>query len=114
VVRHKSRMPPVGLELYNNGNLQHNTAITANSRVFAALVGGIVAGAGDITGAKGFAVFLAFQLLNALIMFGACRGDPKRFFKSHWSIFFSGIVSQTELLTFILLWTLTHNLCYLF
>ena len=102
------------MELYNNANMQSNLAVANASQVFAALVAGAVAGVGDVTGVKGFAVFVAFQLLNALIMFATCHGSPSRYFRSPLSTFLSGVWSQTELLTFVLLWTLTHNVTYLF
>lgn len=101
-------------ELHNNSNLSANLATAGASRVFAALVAGAVAGAGDVTGARGFGVFIGFQLINALIMYAMCYGAPHRFFKSPLSTFLSGLTSQTELLTFVLLWTFTHNIIYLF
>ena len=73
-----------------------------------------MAGAGDVTGVKGFGIFVAFQLANSLIMYTTCGGRPSRFFRSPVSTFLSGLVSQTELLTFVLLWTFTHNIIYLF
>ena len=33
---------------------------------------------------------------------------------ARWTLATSGIASQTELLTFILFWTLSNNLVYLF
>ncbi len=101
-------------ELSNTSNVSANLATAGASRVFAALVAGLVAGAGDVTGVKGFAVFAGFQLANALIMCGVCSGSPRRFYKSPLPTFLAGLTSQTELLTFVLLWTFTHNIVYLF
>jgi hypothetical protein len=100
--------------LLNIRNFNENLAVAQTSRVLAALVAGAVAGAGDVTGVKGFGVFVAFQLANGLIMYATCRGEPRRFFRAPVSTFLSGLASQTELLTFVLLWTFTHNIIYLF
>jgi hypothetical protein len=105
---------PNAQELSNTSNVNANLATAGASRVFAALVAGLVAGAGDVTGVKGFAVFVGFQLANALVMYATCFGSPRRFYKSPLPTFLAGLTSQTELLTFVLLWTFTHNIIYLF
>ncbi|KAI8107326.1 hypothetical protein PSENEW3n2_00001738 [Picochlorum sp. SENEW3] len=102
------------IQLFNQSNVRHNLTLANNSRVFSALIGGIVAGIGGITGFAGFLLFVVFQIMNAGMLYAACQGSPATYFSSPTKTFFAGLTSQTELLTFILLWTLSNNLVYLF
>ena len=121
------------------------TYIQSCSRVFSALVAGVLTGISGVTGFVGFLIFILSQILvrvshtlgwqshlisfhhsfthsfihssvqNAALLYTvSCKGQPRKFFSSPASVFLSGIHSQTEILTFILLWTFTNNLVYLF
>lgn len=109
------QIPKPTLELLNQTNVRHNVSIVNNSRVFSALVAGVVTGISGVTGYVGFLFFIISQIMNAALLYiVSCKGQPRKFFSSPMRMFLSGILSQAEILTFILLWTFTNNLVYLF
>lgn len=78
------------------------------------LVAGCFAGILGVTGYKGFVVYVISHLALGLCISFKAGFHLSRYFTSPWSMFYSGIGSQTEILTFILFWTVTNNLVYLF
>lgn len=53
-------------------------------------------------------------LQNAIMLILVSGFNPSKYYTNATSVFLSGLVSQTELLTFVLFWTLSNNLVYLY
>lgn len=102
------------LVVHNTKNAKMNMQVLGYNRIFAALVAGTATGILGVTGFKGFLIFVAFQLANAAALFIKCGFAPDRYYQGWKTLFFSGLMSQVELLTFVLFWTLSNNLVYLF
>ncbi|KAK2078851.1 hypothetical protein QBZ16_003691 [Prototheca wickerhamii] len=48
------------------------------------------------------------------LLFAKTGGEPAKYFPTKYTIFTSNILAQSELLTFVLFWTLSNNIVYLF
>eukprot|EP00887_Chlorella_sp_A99_P000486 scaffold17.g486.t1 len=83
-------------------------------RIFVSLVAGIVTGIAGITGFKGFAAYLVGHALMAGALLAKAGFRPQTYFEPWSTLAVSGVAASTELLTFILAWTLAHNTVYLF
>ncbi|KAL4439848.1 hypothetical protein ABPG75_002849 [Micractinium tetrahymenae] len=105
---------PLGEQLYVPANIKNNYDVMNFNKIFASLLAGCFAGITGIIGYKGFLVYLAAHALMAGLLTVKAGFQAQRFFPSSTTLALGGILSQTELLTFILFWTLCNNICYLF
>ncbi|PRW33224.1 flagellar associated isoform A [Chlorella sorokiniana] len=105
---------PLGEQLLNPKHLKNNMDILTSTKIFASLLAGVFAGVVGITGYKGFLVYLLAHALASGLLALKAGGQPQRYFPTRSQLVLAGVFSQTELLTFILFWTVTNNLVYLF
>ncbi|KAL4423611.1 hypothetical protein ABPG77_009198 [Micractinium sp. CCAP 211/92] len=105
---------PLGEQLYVPANIKNNYDVMNFNKIFISLLAGCFAGITGITGYKGFLVYLVAHVLMAGLLMLKAGFQAERFFPSSSTLTLGGVLSQTELLTFILFWTLSNNICYLF
>lgn len=105
---------PMGRYLYNANDIRHNFGVIQFNRILVSLVAGIVTGVLGVTGVKGFANYAAAHVVLSAALLAKSGLRPQRYFASWHAVATGGVASSTELLTFILFWTLAHNMVYLF
>lgn len=105
---------PLGRHLYSQPEMKNNYGVLQFNRIFVSLVAGIVTGIAGITGFKGFAAYLVGHALMAGALLAKAGFRPQTYFEPWSTLAVSGVAASTELLTFILAWTLAHNTVYLF
>lgn len=95
-------------------NARHNAGVVAYIRVFIALVGGVALGISGVSGWKGLGLFLALELLGGGVLMAKCGGQSHKYFQSWQGVWVDQVFTSVTLLTFLLFWTVTNNLIYLF
>ncbi|GAW83526.1 conserved Plasmodium protein, unknown function [Plasmodium gonderi] len=97
---------------YNERRIRHNKHSLILSKQFHGIIGGITVGILGVQGIYGFLLFSIFTMIGTLMTFSHIRADYKSFFIKKSDIFcrdfFSGLIS------FILFWTLSYDLIYIF
>ncbi|CAA9990936.1 ER membrane protein complex subunit 6, putative [Plasmodium knowlesi strain H] len=96
----------------NERKIKHNKNSLILSKQFYGIIGGITVGILGIQGTYGFLFFSLFTVIGTLMTFSHIRNDFKSYFMKPSDIFcrdfFSGLIS------FILFWTLSYDLIYIF
>uniref|UniRef100_A0A7S3RAU5 ER membrane protein complex subunit 6 n=1 Tax=Dunaliella tertiolecta TaxID=3047 RepID=A0A7S3RAU5_DUNTE len=98
----------------NPNNLRHNIGVLAFFRTFVAIITGIVVGILGVEGWWGFLPMLGTQFLCAPAMFLKGATSPEKYFHSWSNFLLGGVFSSTTLLTYILFWMISFNLCHIF
>ncbi|CAG9472214.1 ER membrane protein complex subunit 6, putative [Plasmodium vivax] len=97
---------------YNDRKIKHNKNSLILSKQFYGIIGGITVGILGVQGTYGFLLFSIFTVIGTLMTFSHIRTDFKSFFMKPSDVlcrdFFSGLIS------FILFWTLSYDLIYIF
>ncbi|KAL4853863.1 Cilia- and flagella-associated protein 58 [Chlorella vulgaris] len=101
---------PLGDQLFLPQSIRGNFDVMNFNKIFASLLAGCFAGIAGITGYKGFVIYLIAHAIMAGLLLLKAAPQPTRYFPATTTLAFSGILSQTEMLTFILFWTLSGNI----
>ncbi|PSC69199.1 glutamine amidotransferase isoform A [Micractinium conductrix] len=101
---------PLGDQLFVPTAIKNNFDVMNFNKIFVSLLAGCFAGITGITGYRGFIVYLLAHVAMGALLWLKAGGAPQRYFPSSSTPLLSGILAQTELLTFILFWTLSNNM----
>ncbi|SCQ16962.1 ER membrane protein complex subunit 6, putative [Plasmodium ovale] len=97
---------------YNDNRIKYNKRSLILSKQFYGIIGGITVGILGIQGINGFLLFPVFTLIGTLMTFFHIRDNFESFFLKKSDVicrdFFSGLIS------FILFWTLSYDIIYIF
>lgn len=101
-------------EMINPIALRHNVTNLNFLQNFVAIVLGIVVGIMGITGWHGFIFHYAGQFACAAAMFTKGCTNPSSYFHTWYNLLFSGTLSSTTLLSYILFWMIFYNISHVF
>ncbi|KAL6785404.1 RIP5 [Auxenochlorella protothecoides x Auxenochlorella symbiontica] len=105
---------PLGELAYVPLNIKNNLDVLAFNRIWVSLLTGVLTGCSGLTGFRGFGVYLLGHLLLSILLLVKTKNAPSKYFASSLTLLTSNVFAQTELLTFVLFWTLTNNIVFLF
>lgn len=94
-------------------NLMRNLKKLDKIRSLFSILGGIIAGVLYLTGIYGLYVYVGMSLLVNLLLYAKMGFDCKKYVsKSFFAFFMSDL--QKNAMSFILFWTLTYGLIYIY
>ncbi|KDD73614.1 hypothetical protein H632_c2002p0, partial [Helicosporidium sp. ATCC 50920] len=95
-------------------SMKRNNDVLVSNRIWISFIAGCVCGIGGITGYMGIALYLVFHVALGFGLVLKTKFEPRTYFTSGLAIYTNNVLAQTELLTFLLFWTLANNIVYLF
>jgi hypothetical protein len=93
--------------------LQVNVKILDKVRSFFAIVSGIVSGILYLTSFRGFSAYFALSLMINAALFIKMQFDCKKYTNASFASFFFSDLSKNAL-SFVLFWTVSYALCYIY
>ena len=94
--------------------LQGNMSQIEMTRIFLTIISGLIVGIAHLEGASGFLAYLLLQMLTSLAIWAVCmQGDSQKFTGMSLVGFVFGSMGN-HVLSFMLFWTLSHALVYIY
>ena len=94
--------------------MQGNMSQIEMTRIFLTIISGLIVGIVRLEGASGFLAYFLLQILTSLAIWAVCKqGDSQKFTGMSLVGFVFGSMGN-HVLSFMLFWTLSHALVYIY
>ncbi|SPJ11350.1 ER membrane protein complex subunit 6, putative [Plasmodium sp. DRC-Itaito] len=102
----------LGNKKYDENSIKHNKHSLILSKQFYGIISGITVGILGVQGILGFLLFILFTLIGTCITFFHIRKKFGSYFLKKSDLFFGDFFSG--FISFILFWTLSYDIIYIF